>query len=247
MANADVLSDHLGKMSLSVKQAEGIVKTQDNNLSSKNFDCKEFLCLLDDLKNGLSQSFESANIISECSQHQVIIADDVLHLSKLNMNLVTLAQINFNPLTEVLKVLKMNEADIRRKNTKLQMRSSVSDAYHSSGVQEVCGDPARFRQIVINLITNAIRFTRKAIDACIVVELDIQPKPPPWSLQLTDDPSLEGRIFLVTTIRDNGLGMTKEELEKLFQKFTQANSKTVSPSDHHFYTFTPFDIRGATS
>jgi len=75
----------------------------------------------------------------------------------------------------------------------------------------VVGDPTRLRQIIINLCDNAIKFTHQG-----KVEVKV-----------TLLPSDNKKLKLSVQVRDTGIGISKDQLNKLFQPFTQANSSTT--------------------
>jgi signal transduction histidine kinase/DNA-binding response OmpR family regulator len=74
--------------------------------------------------------------------------------------------------------------------------------------ERVCGDPARLRQVVLNLLGNAIKFTEKGE---VVVAVDVeQPE--------------DGEALLRFTVRDTGIGLSEEQLDTIFEPFRQADS-----------------------
>jgi len=75
----------------------------------------------------------------------------------------------------------------------------------------ISGDPLRLGQVLINLINNAIKFTEKGE---VLIGVDV--------VSRTDD-----TIELKFSVRDTGIGMTKEQRDRLFQPFTQADSSTT--------------------
>jgi signal transduction histidine kinase/DNA-binding response OmpR family regulator len=77
--------------------------------------------------------------------------------------------------------------------------------------QGLVGDPLRVGQILTNLINNSIKFTEKG-DICVSVS----------AIESTDD-----RILLALRVTDTGIGMTEEQIAKLFTAFTQADGSTT--------------------
>ena len=75
---------------------------------------------------------------------------------------------------------------------------------------EVIGDPMRLKQVLINLCTNAVKFTETG-------EIELQVK----TRQVED-----GRVNLQFSVRDTGIGMTREQVSSLFRPFSQADSST---------------------
>ncbi len=95
---------------------------------------------------------------------------------------------------------------------------------HEKGIELAChvrqdvprilkGDPTRLRQIIINLIGNAIKFTDSG---GVVVEV----------VNISSDPDM-GKAKLLFSVEDTGIGIPPEKQEKVFENFTQADSSTT--------------------
>jgi len=80
---------------------------------------------------------------------------------------------------------------------------------------ELLGDPLRLNQVLINLINNAIKFTEKGE---VVIKIYLNEK---------SEPEGQNQIFLLFSVLDSGIGMTREQVEKLFQSFSQGDSSTT--------------------
>lgn len=78
------------------------------------------------------------------------------------------------------------------------------------------GDPLRLGQVLINLISNAVKFTQKG-DIILRVALDTAPAPGRETLA-SDSPD---RVRLIFSVKDTGVGLPQDEIENLFQPFTQ--------------------------
>ncbi|KAF2001523.1 hypothetical protein P154DRAFT_521601 [Amniculicola lignicola CBS 123094] len=184
---------------------------------------------------------ESAHTILLCAQHQKRIVDDILTLSKLDSNLLLIAPEKARPIALVEKALQMYESELS--NAGVVATFHVHDSYRDLGVDFVLLDPARLLQVLINLLTNAIKFTRKADAKRISIALAASTTLPPSTASTvsfiprrasgTDNLSSyewgKGQeLYLQFDVCDTGKGLTAEELKRLFLKFSQASPKTYS-------------------
>jgi two-component system, sensor histidine kinase len=127
----------------------------------------------------------------------ITILNDILDLSKIEAGKMTLEKIDFDLAGVVRDSLRIFDSAVREKH--LDVRLSIAP-----GCPEWArGDPARVRQVLVNLIGNAVKFTN---EGCI--EVLVQPAVP------------AGLQFVV---RDTGIGITPEKLESIFNAFTQAD------------------------
>ncbi|KAJ3034930.1 hypothetical protein HDV00_004540 [Rhizophlyctis rosea] len=117
---------------------------------------------------------EAVETISLCAQHQKKIADDVLHMSKLSMNLLVLASVDFQPVVEIRKVLRMFETEAKSK--RIDMKFIIADSFNN--IDWVRGDPTRLGQVMLNLLTNALRFTERAEVRKVTVTMEAKDAPP---------------------------------------------------------------------
>ncbi|MDH5354361.1 MAG: response regulator [Gammaproteobacteria bacterium] len=133
------------------------------------------------------------------------IINDILDFSKLDADMVEIESISFDLerlCQESLELVVGNSI-----NSKLQF---IFD-YHPDCPRLFTGDPARLRQVLINLIGNAYKFTKKGY-----LRLSV------W---YENEGSTTGSLRL--EIQDSGIGMKPETLEHLFDEFTQADSSTT--------------------
>ncbi|NTV37523.1 MAG: response regulator, partial [Anaerolineaceae bacterium] len=118
---------------------------------------------------------------------------------------LTLEAIDFEP-------LEMIETAVQMFTPKAQEKSLSLMAYISPSVPRVVvGDPLRFRQIITNLISNAVKFTDQGE---VLVNLDLENE--------TDK-----LTYVKLTISDTGIGLTDVARKRLFQPFTQADGSTT--------------------
>jgi signal transduction histidine kinase len=188
---------------------------------------------LEDLENELTHDLESMEALSQCAKHQNRIADDVLQLGKLSMNLVSIKETPFNPLIEVKKSIRMFEKEVLAK--KIEVAMSVRAGYKILQVGWVYGDPIRFAQVLINLLSNAVRFTEQTSSRTIEIVLDASAESTVAKSRDNQERGIEHpssedftkrSIFLICSVVDSGVGLTKEDQAKLIKTLSQSSPKT---------------------
>gem|GEM_PF-1493732 len=145
-----------------------------------------------------------AQTIKSSADALLIILDDVLDFSKIEAGRVELERTAFDPgyLIEDVAGLMAPQARARH----LELIVSLDPDLPT----QLRGDPHRLRQMVTNLVSNAIKFTEHG-----EVMVHAQAR--------TED----DRCLLKVEIRDTGVGISKEQQAQLFQRFTQADSSTT--------------------
>ncbi|KAK4495273.1 hypothetical protein PRZ48_013602 [Zasmidium cellare] len=215
----------LAAISLSV---ESILDTYESMLQKPD---DRFLVSRDTIETSL----DSANTIMACVAHQKTIIDDVLTLSKLNSGLLQTSPVEVNPVVEVDGALKIFEPELQQADIELEF--NVKDSYHQQEMSRVLLDPVRLRQILINLFTNAIKFTKGEPRRQIAVSLAASKERPSRSAEgvpylsssskRTVSPSRDhDNVYVMLAVEDTGCGIGKSELDRLFQRFQQASPKT---------------------
>jgi len=164
-----------------------------------------FTGLLSDLKlsEGAANKVEH---IKNCSESLLLILNDILDYSKIEAGKLEIESIPVNLNKTVESALFVFYKDIENKKIKLQynISSEIPDG--------IVGDPLRIRQIFLNLVGNAVKFTEKG-------EINVQ---------VSINKSLENGVFeILCKITDTGIGIAKEAQKNLFQSFKQADSTTT--------------------
>ncbi len=135
-------------------------------------------------------------------QSLLSIINDILDFSKLEAERLELDSRAFEPRQLVAEVEEM--MSLRAREKRLQLRCRVDD----SVPELVHADPERLRQVLVNLLSNALKFTERGL-----VELTCQARP-----------CSDQRHWLVFHVRDTGIGIAPSRMDRLFDSFTQADS-----------------------
>ncbi len=160
------------------------------------------LLLEDDLKR---ESRNKVLKIKDATRSLLAIINDILDMSKMEAKKMEIDTIDFHLPSEIDKVVALfKEKDGGRNKKNLTLTTILSDDFPIG----VNSDPTRLRQILINLIGNAVKFTEHG---SVTIE---------GSLALSDT----GKPVIKLVVTDTGIGMTPETLEKLFTDFTQADT-----------------------
>ena len=144
---------------------------------------------------------EFAEVIRSAGEHLLTVINDVLDFSKIEARLLDL---KLGPLSVLACVEEAVDLVARPAAEKgLELVSFVEPSVPA----RVTGDAGRVRQLLVNLLGNAVKFTNKG-----EIELTVSSAPAPRGARLT---------FVV---RDTGIGIAPQEIERLFEAFVQADS-----------------------
>lgn len=151
---------------------------------------------------------EMMNIVHNLANSLLTIIDDILDISKIEANRMVMESISFSMRGSVFSALKT--LAVRANDKKLDLKYQVD----SSLPDYVIGDPFRLRQIILNLVGNAIKFTEKGH-----VKLTIRPAP--HTVVAEDEYAFE---FAVS---DTGIGIHRDKKNLIFDTFQQADGSTT--------------------
>ena len=141
--------------------------------------------------------------IENSSKSLLRILNDILDFSKIESGKLSMEQVNFD-LTETLNNLATMVI------VKAQEKENLEVLFHVDPrvPNFLVGDPLRLQQVLVNLCDNAIKFTTKG-EVVLTTEM----------IEESDE-----KVTLRFSIRDTGIGMSEEQIDKLFQAFTQADT-----------------------
>ena len=144
------------------------------------------------------------NTIHSSGRQLLELINGILDLSKVESGKLEVERIDFEPHRVAAEVVQAMTVQSSAKGLTLNLRAD------GALPRTICSDPARLRQILINLIGNAIKFTSQGnID--VVVRLATSSAGPSYEI----------------AVSDSGIGMPKDKLESIFGAFTQADSSVT--------------------
>lgn len=148
---------------------------------------------------------KNMELIEYSADNLLVIINDILDYSKIEANKVELERIPFNlySLCEKLMATWKIKAQHKHVDLCLEIDEAVPD--------HLMGDPYRINQILLNLVSNALKFTREG-SVCLRVSIKKQKK---------------DAFELLFEVQDTGIGISKEKLESIFESFTQAYTDTT--------------------
>ncbi len=151
------------------------------------------------------ETMRHLDTIKKNGEYLLELINDILDVSKIEADKLDVEAIQCS-LIELIDDVK-TLMEIRALDKGLDL-SIIIDGKVPSEIQS---DPIRLRQILINLLSNAIKFTKQGSVQLVVRVIDID----------SEDPDLQFNVI------DTGIGMTEEQLARLFQPFVQADSSTT--------------------
>jgi len=152
------------------------------------------------------QQREFLNTIRSSGDSLVVLINDSLDFSKIEAGKLELEKAPFDLRPVLEDALEM--LSVKANDKGLILAVSIP----AGTPRQVVGDPARVRQILVNLAGNALKFTR---EGHVLIEVRLAP----------ESRSASGHLRI--SISDTGIGIPSETQAKLFQKFTQADSSTT--------------------
>jgi len=155
----------------------------------------------------------------------------------LDSKLIVLAPEAAQPLDIITDVLRMNKPELAQAD--IEGSLNVQASFTDLGIDHFLLDRGRVSQVIINFMTNAIKFTRSSdvrkiqinlgasrirptADSCHVTLIEPREK----GRSLSIGPVTEDDVFLSFSVQDTGCGLTEAETKNLFQRFSQASPKT---------------------
>ncbi len=188
------------------EQAEQLAKAKETFLANMSHEIRTPMNAIIGMGNQLSKTALTQqqdfflNIINSSAENLLVIINDILDLSKIEAGKLSVEEIGFKPHAVVGNAMQVLMYKAEEKGLKL------TNSYCDHTLSPVLiGDPYRLNQVLLNLISNAVKFTEKG-------SVDITCK------VINDTPTTQ---TIQARVEDTGIGMDKDFAEKLFDKFSQ--------------------------
>jgi PAS domain S-box-containing protein len=196
--------------------ADEASRTKSNFLASMSHEIRTpmngvigMTSLLQDTKL-TSEQREFVTTIRNSGEALLTIINDILDFSKVESGKLELERVPFDLATCVEEALDLSALDASTK--RIELTCAIAPDVPSW----IVGDPTRLRQIIVNLVNNAVKFTPTG---SISVEVS-RHRPAPGAAP-------GGPLRLEVTVRDTGIGIAPDRMDRLFKAFSQVDSSTT--------------------
>ena len=206
------LEEANAKLDGALKQAEAASRAKDAFVANMSHELRQPLHIIIGFTEALKEDAADLgadniqpdlNKILGAAKHLLELINDILDMAKISSGKMELAAAHFE-LGPMLADVKTLVGPLAEKN------GNTFVVIPPTGIGPMIADERRVRQILINLLSNAFKFTRSG-----TVTLGVQP--------LAEG----GRDWVQFSVKDTGKGMSAEEVQRLFQRFYQADSSTT--------------------
>ncbi|KAH7327637.1 hypothetical protein B0J17DRAFT_680426 [Rhizoctonia solani] len=233
----DVTSHELRQPVSAIIQNAEVVRTNMKALRDLMHDCqrrKISYSPTERMLTELEDDLQAMDSIKQCGLAQARIANDVLSLSRIQLNVLSIIPSEFDIRRETNQILIVFKNELTSKNIDFELDlGRGADMYR---LQTVTTDRSRYAQIITNLMSNAIRFTDTSTglrEIKVSLELSLDPPsddscavPPliPKRVTRRKSGSEEVDVYIYVSVQDSGPGLQKEDLALLFQRFQQGSN-----------------------
>ncbi len=135
----------------------------------------------------------------------IVLINDILDLAKVDAGKMLFENISFRMENSIASMLHLFETKVQEKNLKL------IKVYDARIPDVLIGDPVRLHQIILNLVSNAVKFTSEG-DIMVGVELERE---------------FDERVTIKFSVKDTGMGISDDKIDTIFENFQQASSGTT--------------------
>ncbi len=219
LADAKKLEQVNERLKQALEAAEAANRAKSAFLSNMSHDIRTPMnAILGMASIGLSHIDEKARVqdcllkIQTASTHLMSLVNDVLDMSRIDSGRMAINVEAFSLADLVHEIAVIMRPQAQQKNQSLQIVIGQIDREH------LLGDPLRLRQIAVNIIGNAVKYTQEGGKICVTL------------LERAGEKTAAGEesIWIDFSCEDNGIGMSSEFLEKIFIPFERVHNTTIS-------------------
>ncbi|MGB7890380.1 MAG: response regulator [Microcoleus sp.] len=168
---------------------------------------------------GSCESIPDLEKICSAGKHLLSLIDDILDISKIEAGRMDLY-------LETFEIHTLIESAVATARPLVEKNGNTLEVYFPDNLDTMHADMTKVRQVLLNLLSNAAKFTqngRIAIGVERIKNEQLKIKNQEESSQIL----ISNSEFLSFRVADTGIGMTQEQLERVFQPFTQADASTT--------------------
>lgn len=201
------------KLKEAKEHAEKLAKTKEDFLANMSHEIRSPLNAI----IGFSEQLKSTKLcniqakflkhISNSSDHLLQVVNDILDYSKLENGKMSIEHIGFNARKTLQLIIDSYKTQAEEKG--VTIKTKISEQLP----EVIIGDPVRFKQILINLISNSIKFTEEG-----QIEVSLN-----WIESLKEG----DESYYQLTVSDTGIGIAKSKLNTIFDEFSQEDTSTT--------------------
>ena len=212
LVNAKLLQRHAAQLEAARRESQDASRVKSEFLANMSHEIRTpmtavigYADLLLDPSLDASERINHVQTIRRNGEHLMALVDDILDVSKIEAGKMTVERIATSPNRVIFDVVSL----MRVRAVEKRLRFDVD---FITGIPEtIASDPVRLKQIVVNLVGNAIKFTEKG----------------GVRLRVRCDAHASEAPKLVVEVADTGIGMTDDQIQTLFAPFSQADASTT--------------------
>ncbi|MFI0430512.1 ATP-binding protein [Mariniflexile sp. HMF6888] len=144
---------------------------------------------------------EYVDLMDKSSNNLLNLVNDILEIDKIESGKTELDRVEFNPIKKIKELVEVNQFLFLKKD--LYLKTNFENVFDLT----VIGDLNKFTQVVYNLLKNALKFTKEG------------------GVTITcSETVIENKLKLIISIEDTGIGIPKDKLHTIFNRFTQIDN-----------------------
>ena len=207
----EIAEEAKGKAESATRIAEDAVKAKQQFLSNMSHEIRTPMNAIIGftkvvLKTELSaKQKEYLSAIKLSGDALIVLINDILDLAKVDAGKMTFEKTPFKMASSIASMLHLFETKIQERNLELVKE------YDNKIPEVLVGDPVRLHQIILNLVSNAVKFTNNG-----KITVSVR--------QLPDE--VEEKATIEFSVSDTGIGIPENKIERIFENFQQASSGT---------------------